>query len=95
MYYTILRMNETITSTHLARHLGDCLAKVKYRHTGFLVTKNEEIIAEIRPAVTETATNATWQEIRNAISCYPADPDFAEDLDIVNRSDRLPENPWD
>lgn len=83
---------KTISSTTLARHLGDCLAKVKYRGEEFLITRNDEVIAELRPFT--PPVSAKWGDLAEILSDYPADPDFADDLERVNRLDSPPENPW-
>jgi antitoxin (DNA-binding transcriptional repressor) of toxin-antitoxin stability system len=94
MYFTFLCMTESISSTHLVRHLGDCLAKVKYGNAHLRITKNNEPIAELRPVPT-SSHRATWGSVAEALASYSAEPDFADDLDTVNRADQLPENPWD
>ena len=86
-------MKTSISSTSLARHLGEYLARVKYRSEGFLVTKNEDVVAELIPS--STPPRATWGQLAATLSDYPTDPGFAEDLEVVNDLDKPPENPWD
>jgi sulfur carrier protein ThiS len=86
-------MKTIVTSTHLVRNLGDCLASVKYRRESFVIKKNDEIIAEIIPSG-ETGA-ATWSELVTVVSAYPTDPGFADDLERINQMDTPPENPWD
>ncbi len=85
-------MKTTISSTHLVRNLGDCLARVRYRGECFRIKKNDEIIAEMIPS--HATGGCTWAEIARAVAAYPADADFADDLERVNRLDVEPENPW-
>lgn len=39
-----------ISTTEAARHLGDYLARVKHKGEHFLLTKNDQPIAELAPA---------------------------------------------
>jgi hypothetical protein len=87
-------MTESISSTHLVRHLGDCLAKVKYGNADYRITKNNERIAELRP-VTYSLPQATWGKVAEALASYTVEPDFADDLERINHADQVPENPWD
>ncbi len=84
-------MKTIVTSTHLVRNLGDCLARVKYRGEKFVIKKNDEIIAELLPS--GDSGDATWSELAAAVAAYPADADFADDLERVNQFDSPPENP--
>ncbi len=85
-------METTITSTEAARHLGDFLARVKHAGESFLLTKNDKPLARLVPA--GPGVRAKGAEITHALARLPIDPDFAEDLERVNRMDRVPENPW-
>lgn len=85
-------MKTSISSTALVRNLGDCLAKVKYRGEHFLITKNEEPVAELLPV--ESLRCGKWGELARALEGLPVDPTFADDLMRVNEADREPENPW-
>jgi antitoxin (DNA-binding transcriptional repressor) of toxin-antitoxin stability system len=86
-------MKTIVTSTHLVRNLGDCLARVRYRGETFVIKKNDEIIAEMIPS--GGSGGATWAELASVVAAYPADADFAADLERVNQLDSPPENPWD
>lgn len=82
----------TISTTEAARHLGDYLARVKHKGEHFLLTKNDQPIAELSPAC--GSRRATWGELRNAVARLPQDPTFADDLDKVNQADQTAANPW-
>jgi hypothetical protein len=84
-------MKTIISSTTLARNLGDCLARVKYRSEDFLITKNDEVVAELKPAGTSTCAN--WGAVAETMRSYPSDPSFADDLEKVYEMDVPPENP--
>lgn len=85
-------MKTVITSTEAARHLGEYLARVKHKGEHFILTKNDQPIAELSPA--SGSRRATWGEIKSALSHLPLDPLFAGDLDRVNLADIPAENPW-
>ena len=85
-------MATTITSTEAARHLGDYLARVKHKGEHFILTKNDQPIAELVPAA--GSRRATWNELVDAVKTLPRDPTFADDLEKVNKADQIPENPW-
>jgi antitoxin (DNA-binding transcriptional repressor) of toxin-antitoxin stability system len=82
----------TISTAEAARHLGDYLARVKHKGERFLLTKNDQPIAELSPAT--RAQRATWGELTAAISRQPRDPSFADDLEEVNQADQPAGNPW-
>lgn len=86
-------MKTIISSTKLVRQLGDCLARVKYRGEAFVITKNDEAVAELLPAGISHKGN--WSDIAASLAALPFDEEFADDLQRVNQLDRLPENPWD
>jgi prevent-host-death family protein len=83
----------SITSTEAARHLGDYLARVKDNGERFLVTKNDEPVAELSPA--GGSRRATWGELKAAMIGHTFDADFADDLERVNESDQLASDPWE
>jgi len=88
-----LRMKTIITATEASRRMGDILRRVKNKGESFLLTKNNQPIAELRPV--ERSRRATWGEVVAAVNLLLVDPGFVEDLERVNRADRIPENPWD
>jgi len=92
MYFTLIRMKTVISSTKLVRQLGDCLARVKYRGEAFVITKNDEPVAELLP--TGISQQGHWSAIAASLAALPSDEDFADDLERVNQLDTLPENPW-
>lgn len=85
-------MATIISTTDAARHLGDYLARVKHKGEHFILTKNDHAIAELTPA--QGSRRATWGDLTDALRDLPFDPTFADDLEKVNASDRIPENPW-
>jgi antitoxin (DNA-binding transcriptional repressor) of toxin-antitoxin stability system len=82
----------TISTTEAARHLGDYLARVKHKGEHFLLTKNDQTIAELSPA--SGSRRATWGELTSAVARLPRDPSFADDLEKVNETDQSTANPW-
>ena len=85
-------MPTSISTTEAARHLGDYLARVKHKGEHFLLTKNDQPIAELSPAA--GSRRATWGELVSAVARLPRDPMFAEDLEKVNETDQPAINPW-
>lgn len=85
-------MELRITATELARRLGEVLGKIRFRRDTFVIERNGEPVARLSPLATSGTTLAealrVWRE------AGPADPDFADDLERVNRADRPPRNPW-
>jgi prevent-host-death family protein len=81
-----------ISSTEAARHLGDYLARVKHKGETFVLTKNDQPIAELSPAA--GSRRATWAEIVEVVARLPRDPTFADDLERVNETDQPAANPW-
>lgn len=82
-----------ISSTEAARHLGDYLARVKHKGERFILTKNDQPIAELCTA--EGSRRATWGELKAAMAGASFDSDFANVLERVNESDEIATNPWD
>lgn len=86
-------METTISSTEAARNMGDVLARVKHAGETFVLTKSDKPLARLtgysRPR------RASGAEIMEALNSLPWDPDFADDLERVNRMDPVSENPWD
>lgn len=92
MYFTSFCMDTLISTTETVRHLGDVLARVKYKGEHFLLTKNARPVARLVP--TNSTRFATGAEINRAMERLPSDPEFADDLERVNRADQIPANPW-
>lgn len=85
-------MKTVVSATEAARHFGDLLARARFRNEHFVLTKNDRPIAELAPATEAGAP--TWEELCRAVERLPMDPDFADDLESVNRADRPMDNPW-
>jgi antitoxin (DNA-binding transcriptional repressor) of toxin-antitoxin stability system len=85
-------MSTTISSTEAARHLGDYLARIKHKGESFIVTKNDQPLAELVPIIQNR--RGTWGELQKALAALPRDPSFADDLERVNRADQPFQNPW-
>ncbi len=82
-----------ISSTEAARHLGDYLARVKHKGERFILTKNDQPIAELSPAA--GSRRGTWGELKAALAGHSFDPGFADDMERVNAADQMATNPWE
>lgn len=85
-------MKIEISTTEAARNLGECLERI--RHTGdrYVLMKNRRPVAELVPvpAARKTTLRALWEAMRET----RADEGFARDLERVNSSDTILDNPW-
>ena len=73
--------------------MGDVLSRVKHTGESFMLTKSEKPVARL--VRFSASSRASGAEIMKALNALPWDPGFADDLERVNRMDRIPENPWD
>lgn len=85
-------MTVHVSTTWAARNLGDCLARIKHTGDQFVLLKNGKPVAELVPVA---RSRATLREVWDALSSVPVDADFADDLQAVNSTDRVLDNPWD
>ncbi len=92
LYFTYFCVETKISSTEAARHLGDVLARVKHTGESFILTKSDKPLARL--VRFSAAPRASGAEIMRALDDLPWDPDFASDLERVNRMDKIAENPW-
>lgn len=85
-------MKNTISATELVRHLGDVLARIRYRRESFVIERNGRAVARMEPIEGRAGT------IREALDAWlagaGADPSFGADLARVNAADRPAANPW-
>ena len=86
-------MPTSVTSTELARRLGDLLSRIRYRHESFVVERNGKPIARLVPA--EHRAPAVLSDALAAWSgAGSVDSTFASDLERVGAADKPPKNPW-
>jgi antitoxin (DNA-binding transcriptional repressor) of toxin-antitoxin stability system len=89
----IQSMKHTISSTELARRLGDVLGRVRYLGDTFVIERNGDPVARLGPL--PGASPVTLREaLRAWTEAGPPDPDFADALEQVGGADRPPEDPW-
>ena len=88
-------METTITATELSRSLSDILSRVRYKGETFIVERNGEPVATLAPPV--PAKRMTWGEFLEMMKeLPPADPDFADDLEMIQASQQPAVMPrWD
>jgi len=86
-------MEHRISSTELARNLGDVLGRVRYLGDTFIVERNGDPVARLSPV-----PDASPSTVREALRAWgeAGEPDaaFARDLEWVEAADREPEDPW-
>ena len=86
-------MEHRISSTDLARRLGDILGRIRYLRDSFVIERNGEPVALLTPLPSGSA--ATVREgFRAWAEAGEPDPGFAEALGRVSAADRVPEDPW-
>lgn len=92
-YALFTTMDIRVSATELVRSLGEVLGRVRFRGESFLVERNGEPVARVVPVPQRQMTLGEFLELWYEASA--TDPDFADDLDEVDRSDRPPDDPWD
>jgi antitoxin (DNA-binding transcriptional repressor) of toxin-antitoxin stability system len=76
----------------LSDHLSDILERVKENGEDFVIEKDGEPLARLAPTARGTAT---WQTLADIFERYPPDPEFADDLENVHKSQPpMPPDPW-
>ena len=83
-----------ISSTELARSIGDVLNRVRYRGESFIIERNGKAIALLSPPPSPVKKSlrevlGPWLEARRA------DPQWGDLLEEVGREDRPLANPWE
>ena len=86
-------MKHTISSTELARRLGDVLGRVRYLGDTFVIERNGDPVARLEPM--PGASAATVREaLRAWAEAGGPDPELADALERIGTADRAPEDPW-
>ena len=85
-------MKIRISSTEAARNLGECLARIKHTGDRYVIMKNRRPVANLGPV--SGARGTTLRRLWTAMRELGVDEDFAGDLERVNASDAVIENPW-
>ncbi|MBA3421318.1 MAG: type II toxin-antitoxin system Phd/YefM family antitoxin [Thermoleophilaceae bacterium] len=85
---------ERITATEASRNFSELLNRARYGGESFLVERNGEAVAEIRPA----RKGSTVADAIDFLKTTPLpDPDFKRDMlkIIAERKRDYPRDPWD
>ena len=86
-------MEHRISSTDLARRLGDVLGRVRYLRDSFVIERNGDPIARLAPLPEGSSTS-----VREALQAWAeagdSDPELADALERVGAADRTPEDAW-
>ena len=86
-------MEHRISSTDLARRLGDILGRIRYLGDSFVIERNGEAVAVLTPLPGGSA--ATVHEgFRAWTEAGGPDASFADALERVGAADRVPQDPW-
>lgn len=80
-----------VSTTDLARHLGEYLSRVRFGGDVVVVMKSRVPVAELRPLGGRECSLRSFIDLWVA---SPPDAAFADDLDAVNNADRPLVNPW-
>jgi antitoxin (DNA-binding transcriptional repressor) of toxin-antitoxin stability system len=86
-------MEHKISSTDLARRLGDVLGRVRYRGDSFMVEKNGEAVARLEPLAAASASTVA-EGLRAWMEAGAPDGAFADDLERVGVAAAVPDDPW-
>ncbi|MGE0492359.1 MAG: type II toxin-antitoxin system Phd/YefM family antitoxin [Vulcanimicrobiota bacterium] len=85
-------MEHRVSATEAARNFSELLNRAHYRSETFVITRGGQDVARLSP----TRIRSTWGDLLDLIGQSRLDPDFADDLEIVQTSQpQLPEDPWD
>lgn len=86
-------MKFKISASKAVRQFGDCLARVKYRGDRFVITKNDEPVAELAPVA--GVRRGTLGDVLEVLRNHRPDSGFADDLEAIGRADRPLKDPWE
>jgi antitoxin (DNA-binding transcriptional repressor) of toxin-antitoxin stability system len=84
--------NVRISSTELARSIGDILGRVRFKGESFVIERNGKDVALLTPL-----PEAAHRSLRDVLSAWvdagERDPEFADQLEALDREDLPPEDP--
>ena len=80
-------------ATWAARNFEECLARVEDAGDQFVLVKEGKPVAALVPVA--GSRRATLRQVWDALASVRADASFADDLLVVNKADRILDNPWD
>jgi hypothetical protein len=83
-----------ISSTELARSIGDILGRVRYRGDSFVVEKSGSPIAILAPYPGKPK-RCIKDVLRSWVDAGERDAEFADLLEEIGRRDTPPEDPWE
>ncbi|MGH7482511.1 MAG: hypothetical protein ACRELV_10175 [Longimicrobiales bacterium] len=86
-------MEHRISTTDLARRLGDILGRLRYLGDSFVVERNGEPVALLTPLPEGSATSVR-DILRAWVEAGEPDPEFADALERVEAADREPGDAW-
>jgi antitoxin (DNA-binding transcriptional repressor) of toxin-antitoxin stability system len=86
-------MKHTISSTDLARRLGDVLGRVRYLGDTFVIERNGDAVARLEP-VTGASPVTVSEALRAWTEAGAPDAELAVALERIGAADRPPEGAW-
>ena len=87
---------EKISATELARNLSSVIDRVRINRTHIIITKRNQIIAELIPAHRQGFPAAKLAEFFKDQSLNSSEQkEFSRDLDLIRKESFLPDNPWE
>jgi len=83
-----------ISSTELARTIGDVLGRIRFRRDTFIVEKNGKPVAVLAPYAGKRPMRLA-EALRAWCEAGVPDVDFADLLEKIGSDDKPPEDPWE
>ena len=82
-----------ISSTELVRSIGEILGRVRFKGESFVIERNGKDVAFLSPL--PGAGRRSLADVLAAwIDAGERDPEFADQLEALDRADLSVENPW-
>jgi antitoxin (DNA-binding transcriptional repressor) of toxin-antitoxin stability system len=85
----------TITVTEAARNFADCINRVHYQNTSFVLLKNGKPFARIEPETEKRCTGRDLSEaLANAVLSHEEARDWHRDLRTARKTFKVPTDKW-
>lgn len=88
--------HDSITATELARNLATALERVRFQKQGILITKGNQVVAELRPP---KKVGYPVDQLNKLLFSLPTlkkgSVSMKKDQEYIRSQANLPGNPWD